>query len=134
MIHAIDEHHLHVGDQVWWGDFHTTDLEGEFPWKLRQFVVRFESKWEVSIIWGYCSYSDNHDLPWHIFRDEFPEPFTETPERVEAAVLHADREGIEGGEPFAYIDAEQLNALLYHVSKLHTEDHFNSDRTDDATA
>lgn len=130
MIHAIDEHHLHVGDQVWWGQFYSSDYETpEYEWKRRQFVVHFESKWKVSVIWGYATYSDNHDLPWY----DRARPFTETPETVEAAVFHADRERIQpDGDPFAYIDAEQLNALLYHVSKLHTEDHFNSDRTAEA--
>jgi hypothetical protein len=131
MIHAIDEHHLHVGDQVWWGNFHSADREvPQLEWKTRQFVVYFESKWRVSVIWGYATYSDNHDLPWGFGRTI---EFTETPEYVEAAVFHADREGIQpDGEPFGYLDAEQLNALLYHVSKLHTEDHFNSDRTAEA--
>jgi hypothetical protein len=75
------------------------------------------------------SYSDNHD---HAFgRPPYTE-FVETPTTVEVAVLNKAGDLVPDGDPFAYIDAEQLNALLYHVSKLHTEDHFNSDRTDDA--
>jgi len=127
MIEVIDEHHLRVGDRTWFGQFWSDDynIDSEHEWKLRQFIVRFESKWSVSIVWGYATYSDNHELPWG-------GPgywFNESPERVEAAVLHADREKMQGDDPFAYIDAEQLNALLYHVSQLHTEDHFHSDRT-----
>jgi len=125
MISVIDEHHLRVGDRTWWGHFESYDLDGEYEWKRRQFVVHFESKWSVSIIWGYCTYSDNHPLPF----EDHGYIFNESPERVEAAVLHADREKMQGGDVLAYIDAEQLNALLYHVSQLHTEDHFTSDRT-----
>jgi hypothetical protein len=78
------------------------------------------------VIWGYCTYSDNHDLPWFKPGQEF----IERPTLVEAAVIHVDRDRIQpDGEPFSYIDAEQLNALLTHVSALHTDDHFNSDRT-----
>lgn len=132
MISVIDEHHLLVGDQTWFGQFYTDEEEVPgLEWKMRQFMVMFESKWSVSVIWGYCTYSDNHDLPWSDlpWSDRDIE-FHETPTLVEAAVLHADRDRIQpDGDPFAYIDAEQLNALLYHVSKLHTEDHFNSDRT-----
>lgn len=127
MISVIDEHHLRVGDRTWFGHFHSADTEGEMEWKMRQFIVRFESKWSVSVVWGYCTYSDNHDFPWHIFQDHFPEPFNETPMQVEAAVLHHDREHIQpDGEPFAYIDADSLNALLSHVSKLGTSDQFGA--------
>lgn len=131
MIRVVDEHHLQVGDRdVWWGTSNIGDYQGDgYEWKTRQFVVRFESKWSVSIIWGYATYSSNHDWsPWG--EPMTGQEFSETPTLVEAAVFHADRDHIEpDGKPFAYIDAEQLNALLYHVSKLHTEDHFNSDRT-----
>lgn len=122
-IHAIDEHHLHVGDRdVWWGDYHSDDMEGSYPWKLRQFIVRFESKWSVSVIWGFCTYSDNYNLPWY----HGEQAFTETPATVEAAVFHADRQGIQcnDGEPFCYLTAQQLNTLLTMVSMLGTEDAF----------
>jgi hypothetical protein len=117
MIHVIDEHHLQVGDHVWWGNYHASDIEGEHPWKFRQFMVLFESKWRVSVIWGYCSYSDNHDAPFYNEAHEF----TETPETVEAAILHNDRDGVQGGDVFAYLDAEQLNTLLTMVSQLATD-------------
>lgn len=119
MIAAIDESHLRVGNRTWWGEFHSSDHEGaEYEWKQRQFIVRFESKWRVSIIWGYCTYSDNYKLPSHDRQQEF----NETPERVEAGVLHADRDGLQpNGNPYGYLDAEQLNALLTMVSRLATE-------------
>lgn len=122
MIYVIDEHHLRVGDRVWWGHFESYDLEGEYDWKRRQFVVRFESKWSVSIIWGYATYSDNYDLPWYTLNRPENYQFNETPETVEAAVFHADRGGIQpDGDPFAYLDAEQLNTLLTMVSRLATD-------------
>lgn len=127
MISVQDEHHLRVGDRVWWGHFESYDLENEYEWKRRQFVVHFESKWSVSIIWGYCTYSDNHDFPFHFF-GEYGQEFTETPTLVEAAVLHADRSGCQpDGDVFAYIDAEQLNTLLSAVSKLATDDQLATD-------
>ena len=116
---------LHVGDRRWWGQSHIADLSYNDPtmnWKLRQFVVRFESKWSVSVIWGYATYSDNHGIPW----DHRDQVFNETPTLVEAAIIHADRDSIEGGEPFAYIDAEQLNALLTTVSQLGTDERIES--------
>lgn len=133
MIRVIDEHHLQVGDRTWWGQFFSEDYEGDgYEWKRRQFIVHFESKWKVSVIWGYCTYSDNHDQwPFGTFLDgDVPIPFTETPELVEAAVFHADRKGIQtpDNEPFAYLDDEWLNALLDHVSKLHTTDDYASAR------
>jgi len=121
MIRVIDEHHLRVGERVWWGNYHQEDVEtDEWAWKTRQFIVHFESKWRVSIIWGYCTYSDNHDLPWY----EPVVPFNETPHVVEAAVFHHDRDGMQGNdEPYAYIDDEQLNKLLEMVSLLPTDAH-----------
>lgn len=135
-VAVIDEHHLRVGDRVWWGEFNshgtaTTEyvqiiserLGHEFAFERRQFIVRFESKWSVSVIWGSMTYSDNHD---HGFGyPPYPE-FVETPERVEAAVFHADRGGIQGNdrEPFAYIDVHQLNGLLTFISELATDAQF----------
>ena len=121
MISVIDEQHLQVGDRVWWGESnsHSTHRDG-VDWEYRQFLVHFENKWWVSVIWGYCTYSDNHDLPWY----EPDQQFNETPELVEAAIFHRDRQGMQGnGDPYAYIDAEQLNALLEMVSVLPTDAH-----------
>lgn len=120
MIQVIDEHHLRVGDRTWWGEFSSKDydIDSDHEWKFRQFIVRFESKWSVSIIWGYCSYSDNHELPyggpgyW----------FTETPHQVELAILHADREGVQGGDVIAYCDEDDVNFTLDVISKAATTD------------
>ena len=132
MIRVIDDHHLQVGDRTWWGEYLTEGTIGaeraakfsrllgyEFVFERRQFRVRFESKWSVSIIWGSMTYSDNHD---HGFgRPPYPE-FVETPQRVEVAIQHADRDGLHpDGEPFSYLDAEQLNTLLRMVSTLATD-------------
>ena len=120
MISVQDEHHLMVGDRLWFGQFHSESLHTtDLDWERRQFIVHFESNWQVSVIWGYCSYSDNHDLPFY----DKGRVFNETPETVEAAILHADREGLQpDGEPFAYIDAEALNSLLDMVSGLATNE------------
>ena len=134
MIQVIDEHHLRVGDRTWFGEFnsdHSVTAEEaavlserlgyEFAFERRQFIVRFESKWSVSVIWGSMTYSDNHD---HGFGFPPYQAFIETPTLVEAGILHADRERLQpDGDPYAYIDAEQLNALLEMVSVLPTEAH-----------
>ena len=138
MIRVIDEHHLQVGDRTWFGDFHSespspiyaTQMEAAlgypFEYEMRQFIVRFESKWMVSVIWGSMTYSDNHN---HGFGHPPYTEFIEEPECVEAGVLHADRDGLQGGgDPFSYLDDEQLNALLDHVSKLHTTDDYATAR------
>jgi hypothetical protein len=57
--------------------------------------------------------------------------FVEAPRTVEAAILHHDRDGLQpDGEPFAYIDTEQLNALLTMVASLATDEQIPS-RLDD---
>lgn len=134
MIQVADENRLQVGDQYWPGRYYresmadhpgieviSSKLGYDYVFERRQFIVKFESGWRVSIIWGSMSYSDNHD---HAFGRSYAD-FVETPETVEAAVFHANREGIQGndGDPFAYIDAEYLNTLLSVVSNLGTEDH-----------
>lgn len=115
----IDGSYLVVGERRWWGTYHCESIHTpDLDWETRQFMVRFESKWSVSIIWGYATYSDNHDLPWY---PNAP-PFNETPTLVEAAILHHDRERLQnGGDPYEYINAEQLNEVLDFVSKLPTE-------------
>jgi hypothetical protein len=127
MISVIDEHHLRVGDRVWWGHFHSSDYEGDqlepYGWKTRQFIVRFESKWSVSVLWGYCSYSDNHDRPFGVhFDGEPPIEFTETPDRVELGIIHDDREGVQGGDVLGYCDEDDVNFTLDVISKAATTD------------
>lgn len=129
MISVVDEHHLRVGDQTWFGEFHSESSPlPDLIYERRQFIVRFESKWSVSVIWGSMTYSDNYD---HGLGRGPHEPLIETPMTVEAAVLHRDRGELQGngGEPYSRLTAGELNALLYHVSALHTTDHFNTDRT-----
>lgn len=134
MISVLDEHHLMVGDRLWFGQYSTHGsvtpeqaaavserLGHEFVFERRQFVVMFETKWSVSVIWGSMTYSDNHDhgLGFPPFRE-----FVESPTLVEAAILHADREGMQqGDDPYAYIDDVRLNQLLEMVSELPTDTH-----------
>jgi hypothetical protein len=131
MIRVNDAHHLQVGDRTWFGEYDTSGsandearaalsdrLGYQFDYQRRQFLVRFESGWSVSIIWGSMTYSDNHD---HAFGyGPWPE-LIEEPETVEAAVLHKDREGVEG-DVMGYMEADALNSLLDFVSTLATTD------------
>lgn len=132
MIRVIDNEHLQVGERTWFGEFSTHGsatpemaatmserLGYDFDFQRRQFIVRFESKWIVSIIWGSMTYSDNHD---HGFgRGPYAE-LVETPETVEVAILHADREGIQGGDHQNYCDADDVNFTLDLMSRAATDD------------
>jgi hypothetical protein len=132
MIRVIDEHHLQVGDRTWWGEYSTRGtIEPEaaaeiaarlghpFDFQRRQFVVHFENGWEVSIIWGSMTYSDNHDHG--LGRGPIPE-FIEQPETVEVAVLHKDREQVQGGDVMSYCDADQVNFVCEQMSTAGTDD------------
>jgi hypothetical protein len=119
-IHVIDRHHLQVDDKVWWGEFYASDYEDEqASIHTRQFVVRFESGWSASIIWGNATYSDNHD---HSIIPDGKE-FVESPQTVELAIFHKDREGIQPDKaPMAYLDADDVNLVLHFMRKAGTTD------------
>jgi len=135
MIRVIDAEHLQVGERdVWWGEYttegsidaETAALLGEqmghpFAYERRGFIVRFESGWSVSVIWGSMTYSDNHDHGMGFMRNDTP-PFIETPERVELGILHKDREGVQGGDVIGYCDEDDVNFILGQAAKAHTTD------------
>jgi len=108
---------LVVGDRRWpVSEFNHEDVElpesirGR-PWitHYRRAAVAFESGWLLSILWGNATYSDNYG---GLFDDVFR--YTDEPERVEVGVCHRQVGLI--GDPWPYVDADNLNALLETVA------------------
>jgi len=98
-----------------------TDLvRGSYVHRDRRCLVRFESGWSASIIWGSGTYSSNHDS-WHA-----GEPFTEEPTAVEVGVIDHTGElrqrEIDGYHDLeAYLDDDALAALLDRLATLPTD-------------
>ncbi len=119
---------LVVNDRRWWGDFDSESPTDEFKAELsaklghpfeferRQFIVRFESGWRVSIIWGSMTYSDNHE---HGFGRGPYDEFVEQPDTVEVAIINIDG-NLDPPDPFGYVDHDSLNLLLDQVAVLGT--------------
>jgi hypothetical protein len=122
-------HTVHAAGRRWPADPRATmheDVEipsatvpGTTWWsRHRRCVVRFESGWSASIVWGTGTYSSNHDT--FGFMPDAP-PFTEEPTTVEVGVLDRDGELRQrDGEVEMYLDDDQLAALLDVLAKLPT--------------
>lgn len=115
---------LLVGDARYgWGTYFHEDLTlfdgGLFH--NRQYKVPFENGWQVSLLWGSCTYSTNHD---HGLAGSPDDAFTEAPELVEVAVIHR-RAGLtefpNGDSISPYRTAEEVNALLNAVAAWPTD-------------
>jgi len=112
--HATDEH----------GDWLCTDMQ-KWPctWKeenfvtehythrTRQALLRMESGWDISVIWGTASYSDNY----HFMLSK--EPFHEEVALAEVALLHHAR-GLQGGDVLGYVKEEDFAHLVNVVMRL----------------
>ena len=81
--------------------------------RYRQALIPFENGWQVSIVWGSGTYSDNHD---------FDGPFTETPVLVEVAVLNCEglTETPDCDTVLGYATGEQVLELIEVVATWHT--------------
>jgi len=57
--------------------------------KTRAAGVKFENRWALSVIWGGCTYSSNHDYHGVIpgWRETENQPFIEAPATVEVGVM-----------------------------------------------
>jgi hypothetical protein len=100
------------GHRHFWVQYHASDVvttRGN-PFRARRARLGFEAGWIVSIAWGSCTYSSNHDWP--------PvHAFTETPSVVELAVL--GREGhivCPDGEPLGYLGPAGVLAVIATVA------------------
>lgn len=123
-----ETHTLYAAGRSWPADPSRTAItnliHGRFAHRDRRCMVRFESGWSASIIWGSATYSSNHDA---MYADE---PFTEEPALVEVGVIdHTGelrmRQMAEGDDEWhdleAYLDDEALAALLDRLATLPTD-------------
>lgn len=90
----------------------------ELEFRIRRVVIPFENQWQLSILWGGQTYSDNHDWmgPMKGWRDTESQPFIEEPLMVEVGVLHPFNGLV--GDPLGYITPNHLLALAEFVSTL----------------
>ena len=125
-------HVLHAAGRTWQADptqhvhldTHMPDVRPTYVHHVRMALVRFESGWSASIIWGSGTYSTNHDA-WHT-----TDPFTEQPNTVEVGVidhtgeLRMRRQGDDEHtwhDVHAYLDDAALAALLDRLATLPTD-------------
>jgi hypothetical protein len=103
---------LLVGDRRWPCSEHFSEdviipTTAADPYRVRRARVMVESGWEVSVVWGTCTFSLNWDLP----EIDGYRPFTETPTHVEVAVLW------DGPwEPCSMVTASELNAMIEQMA------------------
>lgn len=122
-----EAHVLWIGARFWRADpagtsVNDVELDGRMTHRHRRCLVRFESGWAASILWGTGSFSSNHDT-W-----EEASPFTEEPSTVEVGVLdhtgelrqrrHVDDDGTTWSDVEAYLDDVELAALLDRLAGL----------------
>jgi hypothetical protein len=139
MIFDPATHTLHAASRSWQADpSHTSikDYEGgegfdgrRFLHRHRACLVRFESGWAASIIWGTATYSTNHD---QLHADD---PFAEQPTTVEVGVLdhtgqlrmrRHDDDGYEWHDVEGYLDDTQLAALLDQLAAMPSDDDYGA--------
>lgn len=137
-----ETHTLHAGGRSWQADPAGTEIDDRWYGQLsgwsgdpsygqrtRRCIVRFESGWSASIVWGSGSYSTNHDA-WHE-----GDPFTEEPTTVEVGVVdhtgelrmrrHTDdADGSEWSDVEIYLDDDELVELLDQLAALSTDHDF----------
>lgn len=126
-------HTVHANGRTWQADPAGTQIADDlylgpdvpYVQRRRRCLIRFESGWAASIIWGGGTYSTNHDA---FYLDD---QFTEEPTTVEVGVLdhtgelrqrrHRDDDGFEWHDVESYLDDPDLAALLDHLAALPTD-------------
>ena len=100
--------------------YEETAVTPQYSHQVRQAVLRVESGWDISVIWGSCTYSDNYSHPFGDFRtpDAEPEPFHEEPALVEVALRHPKREHVVGGDVLGWITEEEFARFVDAVMQL----------------
>lgn len=91
-----------------------------YAFRIRRVIITFENQWQLSILWGDATYSDNHDWLEPLPGWPEPQPFVEEPLMVEVGVLHPTAELV--GDPLGYVTPNHLLALASFVSKLPSDD------------
>src|SRR4029453_8662183 len=83
--------------------------------RTRQAVLRVESGWDISVIWGSCTYSDNYHSTFG--SDEFHEE----PALVEVALRHPERDHVQGGDVLGWVNEEMFARFVDTVMQLPSE-------------
>lgn len=91
----------------------------------RRVRVMLENGYQISVIWGSCTYSDNYDHSIHR-----PQEFVEEPERVECAVMDPSDDMLDVGEAggeymdnvVGYCTPTDVQRLILAVSELSTSE------------
>lgn len=126
-------HTVHAAGRSWQADPAFTAIEDrawltipDYTQYDRRCLVRLESGWAASIIWGSGTYSTNHDA----FGKTTEPPFVEDPTTVEVGVLdhtghlrqrrHVDDDH-EWHDLESYLDDTALAALLDQLAALPTD-------------
>lgn len=132
-------HTVHANGRSWQADPRCTSIEDRrfvtvpnYVSYDRRCLVRFESGWAASIMWGSGTYSSNHDA----FHDRTGHPIIEEPATVEVGVLdrtgelrmrrHRDDDGGEWHDVEAYLDDVGLAALLDELEAMPTDHDFGA--------
>lgn len=123
-----EQHVVYAAGRSWRADPSMTRIDDQqydtFSHHVRCCLVRFESGWSASIIWGSATYSDNHDAGFS------GRPFVEEPSTVEVGVLHhsgelrlrrMNEDGSEWTSVESYLDDDQLAELLDRLASLPTD-------------
>lgn len=121
---------VHAAGRTWHADPTRTQLtdavygpDNEYSHRTRRCIIRFETGWSASIIWGDYTYSSNYDA-WR------GRPFTEEPDTVEVGVLDHTGElrqramsddGTDWHSVESYVDDDALAALLDRLATLPTD-------------
>lgn len=116
MVYVRDERaDVRIGERTYpcyadWSDL--VNDTGEVLHRVRRALVRLESGWSVSLVWGDYTRSTN-DMWSH-------RPFTETPTEVEVGILHHAK-GLTG-EPWSMVPATIVNLLIERLAVTPTRD------------
>ena len=122
--HAVDEHGdwLCTDARKWpvmaWSSEDFIDSTNRFDHRTRQAVLRVESGWDISVIWGSCTYSDNYDWTFGNVRGERNDTFHEEPALVEVALRHPQREHVQGGDVLGWVCEEEFARFVDAVMLL----------------
>lgn len=106
-----EQGHLRVGDRTYPCYVDLADVygpDGKLLHRVRRALVRLESGWGVSCIWGDATYSSNARAI--AGTSDWGREFTEMPTCVEVGVL--DHEGGLVDDPWSMQDVDDVNTLI----------------------
>jgi hypothetical protein len=129
LIEEDGHHYFVVGDRRWcatnvFREDHELEraphLTADGWMRSRGCRVRFETGWEVSIIWGNLTYSSNRGHPWMFHNESLPK-WTEEPATVEVMVMnHKGKAADQVSIVLGWVDHREMTALFDLLAKLPT--------------